>query len=70
MKKGLVTISSAAEIIGVSIATLRNWDKSGRLKAIRDHGNHYRFYSISALEHFAKKEGLKRRPQNKINLTP
>ena len=69
MKKGLVTISSAAEIIGVSVATLRNWDKNGRLKAIRDRGNRYRFYSISALEHFAKKEGLKRQSRNKPNLT-
>lgn len=69
MKKGLVTISSAAEIIGVSVATLRNWDKSGRLKAIRDQGNHYRLYSISALEHFAKKNNLKRKTRGKISLT-
>lgn len=67
MKKGLVTISSAAEIIGVSIVTLRNWDKSGRLKAIRDPGNKYRLYSISVLEHFAKKEGLKRKRRQLTN---
>jgi len=69
MKKGLVTIASAAEIIGVSVATLRNWDRGGKLKAIRDPENRYRLYSISALERFAVKKGLKRSPPKKLRLT-
>lgn len=69
MKKGLVTITSAAEIIGVSVATLRNWDRSGKLKAVRDPENRYRLYSITALEHFATKQGLKRSPAKKLRLT-
>ena len=66
MKKGLVTIQSAAEILGVSVETLRNWDKKGKLKATRDE-NGYRLYRISELEKFAKDAGLKR-PSRKIKL--
>ena len=66
MRKGFVTIKSASEILGVSVETLRNWDKSGRLKAKRDK-NGYRIYNISDLEKFANKEGLKR-PNKRIKL--
>lgn len=59
MQKGFVTIKSAAEILGVSVETLRNWDKKGKLVAKRDK-NGYRIYKISELESFAKKNGLKR----------
>ncbi|MEK7536052.1 MAG: helix-turn-helix domain-containing protein [Patescibacteria group bacterium] len=59
MTSGLVTIKSAAEILRVSVETLRNWDKAGRLKARRNK-NGYRVYNISELENFAQKEGLKR----------
>jgi DNA-binding transcriptional MerR regulator len=30
--KDVYTISEFAEIVGVTIQTLRNWDKSGKLK--------------------------------------
>lgn len=66
MKSGYVTIKSAAEILGVSVETLRNWDKSGRLTAKRDK-NGYRMYRIPELEKFAEKEGLKR-PNKRIRL--
>lgn len=57
-KKG-VTIHVAALVLQVSVNTLRNWDKSGKLKAKRAK-NGYRYYNISELETFAKKHGLKR----------
>ncbi len=60
MAKGVVTIKSASEILGVSVETLRNWDKSGKLKAERN-GNGYRCYRISELESFADKNGLRRK---------
>lgn len=46
--------------------TLRNWDKTGKLKARRNK-NGYRVYNISELEKFAEKEGLKR-PKRGIKL--
>lgn len=66
MRKGYVTIKSAGEILGVSIETLRNWDKGGKLPALRDK-NGYRIYKISELEGFAQKNKLKR-PGRKIKL--
>ncbi|HEY4515053.1 MAG TPA: MerR family DNA-binding transcriptional regulator [Candidatus Paceibacterota bacterium] len=66
MPKGLVTIRSAGEILRVSVETLRNWDKSGRLKASRNK-NGYRVYNISELEKFAESSGLRRgRPKLKL----
>ena len=67
MGTGLITITSAAEVLGVSIETLRNWDKTGKLRARRDK-NGYRVYNISELEKFAKENGLKR-PARKWKLS-
>ena len=54
-KKKLVRISEAAEILGVSIDTIRRWDKKGKLHAERPNGKD-RFFSIEELEQikFAK----------------
>ena len=59
MPKHGVTIQTAAEILGVSVGTLRSWDRSGKLKAKRGR-NRYRIYRIAELERFAKKRGTKR----------
>ncbi len=59
MSKGYITIQSAAEILGISVETLRNWDKKKKLSALRDK-NGYRMYKISELETFAKVHKLKR----------
>ena len=61
--KNSITIKSAAEILGVSEQTLRNWDKTGKLKAQRDGKNRFRVYKISELESFAKTAKIN--PQNK-----
>ncbi len=45
------SIKEAAEILGVSPLTLRNWDKSGKFRAQRHPMNNYRVYKLSALEH-------------------
>lgn len=63
----MVTIKSAAEILNVSIETLRNWDKSRKLRAERD-SNGYRLYRISKLEKFAAIHKLKRRGNPRIKL--
>ncbi|HNZ55443.1 MAG TPA: MerR family DNA-binding transcriptional regulator [Candidatus Paceibacterota bacterium] len=59
MEKGLVTIKSAAEILGVSVETLRNWDRRGVLKAKRSPQNGYRLYNISELQKMLKQKQIK-----------
>lgn len=44
------SIKEAAEILGVSPLTLRNWDKSGKFQAQRHPMNNYRVYKLSSLE--------------------
>ena len=39
-----LTVTRAARLLGVSADTLRNWDKSGQLKAYRHPLNGYRLY--------------------------
>lgn len=51
MKEIYFSIKEAAEILGVSPLTLRNWDKSGKFRANRHPMNNYRVYKLSALEH-------------------
>lgn len=43
-------ISEAADYLGVSSETLRNWDKSGKLIAYRHPINDYRLYSKTDLD--------------------
>ena len=52
----LVSIKKAAEILGVSQSTLRNWDKTGKLKSLRTPGNARR-YNIETLKQFIKLMG-------------
>jgi excisionase family DNA binding protein len=50
MANQYITIKQASKILGVSPLTLRNWDKTGRLKAHRHPMNNYRVYKIEDLE--------------------
>ncbi len=45
-----LTVQQAASILGVSPSTLRNWDRAGKLKAVRHPFNQYRLYLRSDLE--------------------
>ena len=47
--KRMVTIGEASELLGVSISTLRRWDKAGRLKPEKTTSGHRR-YDISKLK--------------------
>jgi len=49
----LLKISEAAEILGISIDTLRRWDESGKLTAIKKEGGTHRFYREKDIEIFA-----------------
>lgn len=47
-----IRISEAAKILGVTAQTLRNWDKSGKLRAERSKGGQ-RFYALRDIRNFA-----------------
>src|SRR3989338_60426 len=53
MGEELFTISQAAEYLGVSLNTLRRWDESGRLVAIKKDGGTHRYYREKDLELFS-----------------
>lgn len=44
-----LTVSQAAELLGVSGTTLRNWDRQGKLKPSRNPMNKYRLYEKSKI---------------------
>ena len=46
----LLTVGEAAKVLGVSAATLRNWDNAGKLTATRHPINGYRLYRREDIE--------------------
>ena len=50
MNSNYITINEAAKLLDVSIDTLRRWDKNGKLKAVRQQKNGYRYYAREAVE--------------------
>lgn len=50
MNHKLVKIGEAAELLGVSIDSLRRWDKSGEFPSIRLGSSGHRFYQFSDIE--------------------
>ena len=50
-----LTVSEAAEFLGVSSSTLRNWDRHGKLSPRRHPINGYRLYEKSELERLLRK---------------
>lgn len=55
MNDDFIQIKEAAEILGVSKLTLRNWDKSGKLIAYRHPINNYRVYKNEEIQNLIKK---------------
>ena len=53
MEEKLLTITQAAELLGVSLDTLRRWDKNGKLTAIKKEGGTHRYYREKDLEIFS-----------------
>jgi excisionase family DNA binding protein len=45
-----LTVKEAAEFLGVTTATLRNWDRRGKLIPVRHPVNQYRLYRKTDLE--------------------
>ena len=52
--KNLLSIKEAADILGVSALTLRNWDNKGKLEATRHPLNNYRVYRREMIENLMK----------------
>lgn len=52
MQNKLIVISKAAQLIGVSIDTLRRWDAAGRLKSTRSGLRGHRYYLKSDIDEF------------------
>ena len=50
-----LTVSEAADLLGVSASTLRNWDRAGKVKAIRHPVNGYRLYRKEELLNLLEK---------------
>jgi MerR family transcriptional regulator, copper efflux regulator len=49
-----LTVKGAAAFLGVSPSTLRNWDRSGKIKAVRNPLNGYRLYPREGLSALLK----------------
>jgi DNA-binding transcriptional MerR regulator len=61
MEKKYYTIKYVAKMLSVTPLTLRNWDKSGKLKAYRNPVNNYRVYKPEEIELFVRRmEGRKK----------
>lgn len=54
------TIKAAAEMLGVSPLTLRNWDKQGKLVAYRHPINNYRMYKREQIDEIVERLGHRR----------
>lgn len=57
-------IQEAADFIGVTTTTLRNWEKEGKLKAYRHPTSNWRLYKQEDLEKFL--EAIKTLYPNKV----
>lgn len=64
MKKYL-SVSEAADIIGVNPETLRRWDKNGKFKSMRHPINNYRVYSENQVQSFVEEMQLELEYNNK-----
>jgi len=53
--KRYLTIKEVAKLLEVTPLTLRNWDESGKLKALRNPINNYRIYKPGEIELFLRR---------------
>lgn len=52
---GYLRIAEAAELLGVSVNTLRNWGKAGKITEHRHPINNYRLYKKTDLQSLLRK---------------
>jgi len=68
MKRRYLSIKQAAEIIGVTPLTMRNWDNQGKLKAFRNPVNNYRYYRVDQIEAFLRAMEGSREASRKLKI--
>jgi type I restriction enzyme M protein len=54
----LISLNEAASLLGVSKETLRNWDKTKKLKSVRNPDNNYRNYRLGEVKAMTYQPGL------------
>jgi excisionase family DNA binding protein len=59
---GYLRIKEAAEYLGVSPNTLRNWGRGGRISEHRHPVNNYRLYKVSELDRLLTRTAKPIRP--------
>ena len=63
---GYLRIAEAAELLGVSVNTLRNWGKAGKITEHRHPINNYRLYKKTDLQNLLRElEQSASRPTNR-----
>ena len=68
MQRRYLSIKQAASIIGVTPLTLRNWDKTGKLKPFRNPINNYRYYRVDQIEAFLRAMESSRTREKKLKI--
>ncbi|HFA49412.1 MAG TPA: MerR family DNA-binding transcriptional regulator [Bacteroidetes bacterium] len=58
MEKDKLTVGEVAELLGITTTTLRNWDKSGKLKPERNPDNKYRLYTMTDVKNVLRENGV------------
>lgn len=70
VSKNYYTLSEAAELLGKSKETLRRWDKSGKLTAVREPMSNYRMYKKERLEVFEELDFLNAESKKETPVNP
>ena len=60
-----LTVHEAADVLGVSSSTLRHWDRSGKLTAVRHPVNGYRLYRREELDSLLRRTAAGGTPRRK-----
>ncbi len=63
-----ITIKKAAKLLHVTPLTLRNWDKTGKLRPYRHPLNKYRLYRLDQIELFLRRVELSKNKQSRLKI--
>ena len=68
MPKQFYSASEAAKMLGISLDTLRRWDRDGRIETARDAGNR-RIVAAAEISRLRGEEGTQLSARNRLNGT-
>jgi len=68
MPKQFYSASEAAKMLGISLDTLRRWDRDGRIETARDSGNR-RIVAATEISRLRGEEGTQLSARNRLNGT-